>query len=249
LDFYIFTVQKLTVKSKTMKTLKFILPILFFIFSNGLKAQDSTVTTPFSYGADLVSRYIFRGLDYGDSPAIQPAFSFTKKGFTIGAWGSYAFIATPTGIEADIYASYEFDFGLSVGVTDYYFPGEMLTINPDSTISPVRKGTYFDYANTHYDELNVTQSIGNFDLSGNWGFHNMDNALYFEAEYTFKWISAFIGAGNKLYTSNSKFNVVNLGIKATKEINITPKYAFGLSSAVILNPEAEQIHLVFGLSL
>jgi len=236
-------------KLKAMKIFKFILPLLFFVMINDIKAQDSTETSPFLYGADIVSRYIFRGLDYGDSPAIQPAFSFTKKGFTIGAWGSYAFIATPTGIEADIYASYAFDFGLSVGVTDYYFPGEMLTINPDSTISPVRKGTYFDYANTHYNELNVSQSIGNLDLSGNWGFHNMDNAVYFEAGYTFKWISAFLGAGNKIYTTNGKFNVVNLGIKATKEINITPKYAFGISSSVIFNPEAEQIHLVFALSL
>ena len=232
-----------------MKIERSISVLLVFLTFNLVKAQDTLNTSPFSFGADLVSRYIFRGLDYGDSPAIQPSFSFTKNGFTVGAWGSYAFIATPTGIEADIYASYSFDFGLSAGVTDYYFPGEKLTINPDSTIAPVRKGTYFDYANTHYDELNVSQSVGKFNFSGNWGFHNMDNAVYFEAGYSFKWISAFVGAGNKLYTTNGKFNVVNLGITASKDINITKKYAFGLSSSVILNPEAEQIHLVFGLSL
>lgn len=232
-----------------MKTTIFLFIFLLSLGGNSLKAQEAKDTSPFSFGADLVSRYIFRGLDFGNSPAIQPAFSFSKNNFTIGAWGSYAFIASPTGIEADLYASYEFDFGLSVGITDYYFPVEMLKLNPDSSIAPVRNGTYFDYSNTHYEELNISQSLGNFTLKGNWGFHNMNNALYFEAGYKFKWIDMFLGAGNKGYTTNEKFNVVNIGITASKDISITEKYAFGISSSLILNPEAEQIHLIFALSL
>ena len=232
-----------------MKVSKFIFAFFLFFETIVLHAQETEKESPFSFGADFVSRYIFRGLDYGDSPAIQPGFSFSKNGFTIGAWGSYSFIATPTGIEADLYTSYEFDFGLSVGITDYYYPSERLKFFPDSTIAPERSGTYFDYANTHYDELNISQSIKNFNISGNWGFHNMSNAVYFEAGYEFKWLQFFIGAGNKIYTSNGNFNVVNIGITASKDINVTEKYAFGISSSVILNPEAEQIHLVFGLSL
>jgi len=227
--------------------------VFLFLGISSLYAQELNEKTeevsPFSFGADLVSRYIFRGLDYGDSPAIQPSLSFSRNGFTIGAWGSYAFIATPTGIEADLYASYETKFGLSVGITDYYYPQEQLKIFPDSTIAPERSGTYFDYANTHYDELNISQSVKDFTISANWGFHNFDNALYFEAGYQFKWLEFFIGAGNKIYTAKRKFNVVNIGITASKDINITKKYAFGISSSVILNPDREQIHLVFGLSL
>ncbi len=232
-----------------MKTAKIFIATFFILVTIEISAQETSNVTPFSFGADLVSRYIFRGLDFGDSPAIQPAFAFSKKGFTLGAWGSYAFIATPTGIEADLYTSYEFDFGLSLGITDYYFPDERLTINTDSTISPVRKGTYFDYANTHYDELNLSQSIKNFSLVANWGFHNMDNAVYFEAGYEFKWIDVFLGGGNKMYTMNGNFNIVNIGLRASKDISITEKYAFGISSSVIFNPDAEQIHLVFALSL
>lgn len=224
---------------------------LFFLFLGtiAIHAQETEKGSPFSFGADIVSRYIFRGLDYGDSPAIQPGFSFYNNGFTIGAWGSYALIATSTGIEADIYASYEFDFGFSAGITDYYFPGEQLKLRHDFVIAPKRSGTYFDYANTHYEELNISQSINNFTISGNWGFHNMSNAVYFETGYDFKWLKFFLGAGNKIYTSNGNFNVVDIGITASKVITITEKYAFGISSSVILNPEAEQIHIVFGLSL
>ncbi len=236
-----------------MKTIKLIIFTFLFFAASGVFAQETTKETkepsPFSYGADLVSRYIFRGQDFGNSPAIQPSFSFSKKGFTIGAWGSYAFIATPTGIEADLYASYETKFGLSIGITDYYYPTEFLKIRPDSSIAPVRTGSYFDYAHTHYDELNISQSIKNFSIAANWGFHNMNNAVYFEAGYEFKWLQFFIGAGNQLYTKKGNFNVVNIGITASKDINITKNYAIGISSSVILNPDAEQIHLVFGLSL
>jgi len=232
-----------------MKTLKKIIVSLLILSSNTLLAQETENKSPFSFGADIVTRYIFRGLDFGNSPAIQPSFSFSKGGFSIGAWGSYAFIATPTGVEADLFASYEFDFGLSVGITDYYFPGELLKLGNDNIIAPVRSGSYFDYANTHYEELNISQSLGVFSIAGNWGFHNMSNALYFEGGYGFKWVDIFIGGGNKGYTSNGKFNIVNIGVTASKDISISEKYSFGLSSSVILNPQAEQIHLVVALSL
>lgn len=42
-------------------------------------------------GADLVSRYVWRGYDYGNSPAIQPNLNFSWGGLAFGAWGSYAF--------------------------------------------------------------------------------------------------------------------------------------------------------------
>ena len=110
-----------------MKKSKFITLLFLSFIVVSLEAEEPVKESPFAFGADLVSRYVFRGLDYGDSPAIQPAFTFSKKGFSLGAWGSYAFIATPTGIEADLFTSYEFDFGLSAGITDYYFPDERLT--------------------------------------------------------------------------------------------------------------------------
>jgi len=45
----------------------------------------------FKIGADVVSSYVWRGTDYGDSPAIQPNLSYTFPGIgvVVGAWGSY----------------------------------------------------------------------------------------------------------------------------------------------------------------
>ena len=100
-------------------------------------------------GADLISRYIFRGTDYGNSPAIQPNFSFSVCGFKIGAWGSYGFsswsrkINDSTIINMGNYA--EFDLSISytfkwftIGLTDYFFP------NP---LNPNEANNYFNYKN------------------------------------------------------------------------------------------------------
>jgi len=241
-----------------MKTIRIIsLIVLAIVFLNPTnifsqeesQIENSEEETPISIGVDLVNRNIFRGLDFGNSPAIQPSLEYTISNFTIGTWGSYAFLSTPLGIEVDLYASYEFSFGLSLGVTDYYFPLEQLKIEADSIITPIRNGKFFDLNKSHYFELNASQSFGDFYLSANWGFSNFNNALYFEAGYDFKYFNVFLGTGNEIYTINGNYNIVNIGVSASKEIKITDNYKLPVSSSLILNPNVEQIHLVFKISL
>ena len=38
-----------------------------------------------------MSRYIWRGFDFGNSPAIQPNLYLSWKGLNFGFWGSYSF--------------------------------------------------------------------------------------------------------------------------------------------------------------
>jgi hypothetical protein len=103
----------------------------------------------FNLGADLVSRYIWRGIDYGNSPAIQPALSFSWKGFNIGAWGSYAFAKQSiqvndttvadagTYAETDLFISYTYQW-FTLIIFDYF------TVNG---LSPNEGNRYFDYNN------------------------------------------------------------------------------------------------------
>ena len=77
----------------------------------GVKAQSLEV------GADVVSSYVWRGTKAAGA-SIQPGVTFSTGGFSLGAWGS---AAIDNGLdEMDLFASYAFDFGLSVGLTDYY---------------------------------------------------------------------------------------------------------------------------------
>lgn len=214
--------------------------MIFFPIS--VNAQDDEKSSPFDVGADLVSSYLWRGTKYGVGPAIQPYLSFTVGGFEIGGWGNYCFTSVE-GAEADIYLTYGFDFGLSIGVTDYYFPG----LGSD----------YLDWSDTtgaHGFEINLGYEIKGFSASANYMFNEAPTAgttggdLYFELGYAFKYFGIHLGAGDGWHTEGDKFAICNIGISSSKEIKITEKYSLPISGSVIWNPEREQFHVVVGVS-
>jgi hypothetical protein len=207
--------------------------VLFFNLTM-ITAQDES---KWSTGADFVSRYVWRGTDFGNAPAIQPSLAYTAGNFTIGAWGSYALSAVPY-LEADLFASYSFGFGLDLIFTDYYFPS--------AVVGGVTDNSYFD-SDFHTFELGLSQAIGDFYVSGYY-FLNANSDLYFEAGYGFKNLSIFAGMGNESYTMDGKFNVCNIGLSTSRDIEITEKFSIPVTGAFILNPDKEQVNIVFSLS-
>jgi len=205
-----------------------------------MNAQDEDKSSPFSLGGDLVSSYVWRGTKFGNGPAIQPYLELALGNFSIGGWGSYCFTSNEAA-EADLYLSYGFDFGLSLGLTDYYFPGT----------------DYFDYSTesgSHAFEINLGYEIDGFSIAANYILNEAGSAgsagndLYFEAGYGFKYFSLFAGAGDGWHTSDGEFMFCNLGISAEKELKITDKFSLPLSGCLIWNPEREQFNIVLGVS-
>jgi hypothetical protein len=102
-----------------------------------------------NFGADIMSRYIWRGSDYGNSPAIQPNIYFSWEGLNIGAWGSYAFTGRSIQFddttvvnlgnysEFDLYISYTYKW-FTIMFFDYFVPNG-LNVNEGNK--------YFDYNN------------------------------------------------------------------------------------------------------
>jgi hypothetical protein len=211
-----------------------------------INAQEES-SSPFSAGADLVSSYLWRGTKFGTGPAIQPYIEASFGGFAIGGWGNYCF-TTNEAAEADLYASYGFHFGLSIGMTDYYYPGS----------------NYFDYSNkegngAHGFEINLGYEIKGFSLGANYMLNEAGAAgtaggdMYFELGYATDHFGAFVGAGNGWHTmeadaGESDFNVCNIGISASTELQITEKFSLPVTGMVVLNPDTEQFHVVFSLS-
>jgi hypothetical protein len=226
--------------------------ILFFM---GLiattNAQDEATeeeTSSISVGADLVSRYVWRGVDFGNTPCIQPGIEFATGGFSFGAWGSYGLSSNTGALEADLYTGYAFEFGLYIGVTDYYFPDETLMTDSVS-VFPVRSGAYFDYDKAHAFEANVGYEYESFSISANYLFHNGNDDMYFELGYAFEDASIFVGGGNEAYTSDGEFNVCNVGISTSKDIEVSETFTIPVSGAFIVNPDLEQVHIVVGFTL
>ncbi len=227
-----------------MKSLRLLLTMLVTVSMQAvtnLSAQEENSGSAFSTGADFVSNYIWRGTKLAVGPALQPSVSFTAGNFEIGAWGSFSFTSIE-GAESDLYMSYSFPFGLSLGITDYYFPGTK----------------YFDFSDTtgaHALEINAGFSTDGFSLSANFIPNEAGAAgsaggdMYFEAGYDFSSFNLFVGAGDGWHTSDGEFGLCNIGIGTSKEIRITDDFSVPVSGTLILNPEQEQFYVVIGFSL
>jgi hypothetical protein len=225
-----------------MKTQKLLITgfLLYGLFAMSfVMAQEQESKINFNAGADIYTNYIWRGTKLGTGPSLQPNVKLSAGGFTLGVWG--AFDASGYA-EADPYVSYSFPFGLSLGLTDYYYPGLEVFDFSDSTGS-------------HALEINAGFSIDGLNLSANYivneagGAASAGGDMYFQAGYTFKAFSVFIGAGDGWHTSNGDFNVCNIGIGTSKEIKITDTFSIPVSGQIVLNPEREQLYVVVGFSL
>ena len=240
-----------------MKTLKKIsqfsvLALVLAIAGSSYAQAQVEVST----GADLVSTYVWRGSAFS-GPSFQPSVELSAGSFAIGAWGSQGYDGFQ---EMDLYAGYSFDFGLYLGITDYYYPGT----------------PYFSYTedadngdfSSHAFEINAGYEIESFSLSANFILNEASGAgssggdLYFEAGYAFDPASVFLGAGNGWHTNEALagetpnldgsfddvFSVVNLGASTSKEIVITDTFTVPVTGSVILNPYHEQFFIVIGFS-
>jgi uncharacterized protein (TIGR02001 family) len=202
-----------------------------------LLAQEGN-KSGFSANADIYSNYIWRGTKFGSGPHIQPSVKFSKGGFTAGVWGSFDANGYS---ETDPYLTYVFPFGLSLGVTDYYYPG--LKLSDVSTVN-----------GSHALEINGGYSLKGFSLSANYIVNEAGAAgskgsdLYFQAGYSISNVSLFAGCGNGWHTSDGDFQVCNLGIGISKTISITDLLSIPLVGQIIINPDKEQLYLVAGFS-
>jgi len=211
---------------------------LVIISSTAIQAQDENQNSNFNAGIDLYSNYIFRGTKFGKGPSVQPSVKYFNGGFTAGVWG--AFDASGYA-ETDPYLSFSFPFGLSLGLTDYYYPGLEL----------------FDFSKatgSNALEINAGFSKGGLSLSANYILNEAGGAAsaggdkYFQAGYAFSNFSLFAGAGDGWHTSDGKFNFCNIGLVTTKEITLMEKFSIPVSGQIILNPEREQLYVIVGFS-
>lgn len=181
-------------------------------------------TKEITIGADVVSRYVWRGSDYGNAAAVQPTIESKVGPLTIGAWGSWSISPGPTdpsGNECDLYVSTNIG-PVQFTITDYFFPAYS---GVDSLFN----------LDKHVLELGFSSDVGPVSLytatnvSG-----DDDNSIYLEFNYNM----LTVGLGNGFYTSDSEFAPINIGVSATRD-NFFASY--------IINPDQETSFLVFGI--
>lgn len=240
--------------------------LFFTLFVFGLLSMTQAQERSLNSGADFMSRYVWRGLQLGgSSPSIQPSLEFTAGSFTAGTWGAFSVSNNLTVQETDLYLSYSIKEMFSVTLTDYFLPDESLARN-----------NYFEWKedNTgHLLEASAsflgTDSIPfTFMAAVNvWGAdaRHVNNkkqySTYFELGYygNFKDVDYNIFIGGTPTNPNSEVGetgfygneagITNIGITAIKNIAITDKFTLPVSTSFIINPQSENVYLVFGFTL
>lgn len=213
-----------------------------------------------SLGADLMSRYVWRGFDFGESFSVQPTLEFSQGAFTIGTWASYSISADGSGAnEHDLYVSIAAG-PVSFGVTDYYFPSGAVGLDGGSFGVGAGDAPFFD-VDSHVFEPFVSVESGGLSLYGAFLLNSefddgdADYGPYIEAGYGFEVAGtelAFAAGGiltESGFYGNAKAALSNLSISAAKAIPITDSFAIPVGVSYIINPYSERTFLVFGISL
>ena len=223
---------------------------LFAGFGSAAQAAD------FKIGADVVSSYVWRGSEFGDSPAIQPSISYTipGSGIVVGTWGSFAIgsniTSSSTGDkyryqEVDLYATVPAG-PFSLTVTDYYVPDTTIS---NRTFDLSGDGPNVVEASVAYakDNLSLLAAI---NVAGYTGDHTngVRHAKYLEAGYKIYdkegyTAKATIGAGDQDYygstylvQKNNAISICHASISVTHD-----RY----TATYIYNPDTEKSNLVF----
>jgi len=212
-----------------------------------------------SVGSDIVNRYVWRGTDFGNAAAFQPSLSYSAGGFTIGAWGSYSMNTDTQEEELDLYASYAIETGsgtISIGVTDYYFPGSeeffdysSFEDGGDHTIEPS-----LSYTGTESFPISVTAAIYAYGAAAN------NNSIWLEASYPFSVSDTdmSIGIGGTPSDEDANFGVdggdsdtgiTKLSISASRSIEITDSFSLPISGTYYVNPYKAESYFIFGITL
>lgn len=205
-------------------------------------------------GTDLVSRYVWRGLRFGDSPSVQPKVTFATGGLEVGAWGNYA-VSTDeaNAAETDFWLGYTLPTKagtFAASLVDYFYPG------PGSA--------FFDWQGggqgSHTVEAGLRYTVPRVPLYAavSYNVHNdPDGSFYAEAGYTTALQGVELGAALGAVAGRSAWYGVaedgwaltNVSLRFARTVGITEHFSLPLQAQLVLNPHTEQTYLVFGVSL
>lgn len=229
------------------------MPILCF-------SQDTTKINKlrfshFSGAMELTSKYVWRGIEYGNAPTIFGILNYDIKGFNVFALGGYAFNGSHS--EVDLGLSYTNKW-FTVGASDYYYPSA--TGENDRYFNYENRDTghsiecYFTFA---YDKIPVWLTISAFVFGAD---KNLDNkqaySSYLELGYSHNFtennsLSLIVGASlNKSFYTGYKhgFNVVNVAAKYSTGI-LMGEFVLPISVSLVFNPYTNKPFLSLSIYL
>ena len=205
----------------------------------------------FHLKGDVVTNYLWRGLNFGHV-SLQPEMSLGWKGLSLKAWGNMGLSDSKDSREIDLTLSYEIG-GLSFGVIDYWTDGN--------------DNRFFYYRNDstgHSFEGFVSYNFGPVSASWQTSFAGSDFqkdsgkrafSSYFEVAAPFRFVTCnwdaavgFVPWKSDYYYTNG-FRLINVSLRATKEIQISKSFSLPVFGQLVANPNEQSLYFVFGFTL
>lgn len=223
---------------------------------NEARAEEPEKSVTLEIGADVVSSYVWRGMDCAGF-SIQPGATITwqKAGISLGAWASVELMdghEWANMSEFDLELAWNIE-GLTLGLTDYNFCS-----------GKYWSGWRWNASGTHFLEANIAYDFGPLALAWNTLLAGPDHTFNEEGKPEDRCYSTYVelsapwklgglegsaAVGASLWDDtfsapgNEGFNVCNIALTATKEVAGIP-----LSASVITNPQSDRTFFVLGIS-
>lgn len=214
-------------------------------------AVDSTMTDTMvikhSVGLDvfLYSRYVWRGVQFGNGPSVQAQVSYANDGFMAACYVSKSMNGSAMGYPntSNVMIGYQYN-GISLFVDDYYFYDED---NIDR---------YFDWSDTtlHYIEARLRYDHVRFYGMGSYNVYagnGANKAPYVEAGYKVPEKGLTFFAGYVFDRSDLNFSttagMTNVGMSKQKEVKFSDKFSLPLSATLMVNPNYKNVVDVLGV--
>lgn len=236
--------------------------------------EEETSGVSFDGGTDLAGAYIWRGNLLLKGANFQPYIDFYAGNFTLGLWNCTDFNGNLK--EFDIFTSVSAG-PVTFTLTDY-FTQENTNAEFGTCYENPRYGDYHASTTGHTFEFSVDWvSDFGLDASMNLLFYGADKkwwledenpdeaeknayGTYFELGYTasvkgvdFRPCVGMVFNASTWYGdgtgTHDGFNVVNLGVKASKEIQITDKFKLPVYAVFGYNPQADNVAACAGFNI
>jgi len=216
-------------------------------------------------GADLYSRYIWRGLDIAGTPSVQPSLSVACSGVELGVWGAYTLSnGASESDEVDFWLGYGRELGggisLSALLTDYTFPNAGVDFFNFNNYDAVRDDSIPD-PGAHTLELGlsvtgpesfpltVSGSVNIYNDAGNNTYFELDYPVFVQGtELTLTCGATAGSADNPDYYGADNFAVIDLEVLATRSVALSETHSLPLTVGFILNPRAETANILVGVT-
>jgi hypothetical protein len=253
----------------------FIIILFFFLFF--VQEGDKKEKIDFSVVADVVSAYVWRGLQLSNA-TFQPMMTLSAGNFFAGAGGSVNFQGTYK--DAVLLAGYSFG-NLTFNLIDYWIPLD--------EYYEVVSGSLFDFSETspHLLEAGLAYTFNAFPLTLGWntiiagGDKYEDTkdttsvpklkqaySSYIEASYAFSiketelnvsigvvpWKSSDLAYATAMRheapsgkVREKDFAIINISLTASKELKITDSFSLPVYAQMVINPTSEDAFFVFGI--